>query len=287
MDWRLGHLGADRLGHGRFLADQQGAARESSAERAGHRCAHRAWQCSPGEAMVEVDGRPSTRRPGRAAVTGVPRATVELPSARRAAVNAPWSWFHWSTTCRRATRTGWRTGGPMRHEATQWPAGLPARARHDGARLGTAAPGPAHEMPCEAACLRRTENGGGHTSQLVAEKLARVITGGSRHGASISNLPRDAPTGTVITVTDENAGSDGDIVTASDSRRGIGPVVGSAPGAAWSASDLRYQLVDGSTVTHPLRSWMSIRAGAWKTTASTRTWRCPFRRRRGQGRIRS
>ena len=70
-------------------------------------------------------------------------------------------------------------------------------------------------------------NGGGHTSELVVEKLARKVIGWDvpRHRHA-STYPRDAPRGPVVALADELSGSDGDIVTAAIKRLGIGPVVG-------------------------------------------------------------
>jgi tricorn protease len=95
-------------------------------------------------------------------------------------------------------------------------------------------------------------NGGGHTSQLVVEKLARKVIGWDwvRHGQPIP-YPDDAPRGPVVAVTDELAGSDGDIVTAAIKRMGIGPVVGVRTWGGVIGIDSRYSLVDGTGVTQP------------------------------------
>ncbi|KPC91750.1 hypothetical protein ADL27_28675, partial [Streptomyces sp. NRRL F-6602] len=71
------------------------------------------------------------------------------------------------------------------------------------------------------------ENRGGHTSQLVVEKLARKIVGWDvPRGMRPSSYPLDAPRGPVVAVSDQFSGSDGDIVNAAIKARGIGPVVG-------------------------------------------------------------
>jgi tricorn protease len=100
-------------------------------------------------------------------------------------------------------------------------------------------------------------NGGGHTSQLVIEKLARKVIGwdAARHRQP-TTYPEDAPRGPVVALADELAGSDGDIVTAAIKRLGIGPVVGVRTWGGVIGIDSRYSLVDGTGVTQPrYASW--------------------------------
>jgi tricorn protease len=95
-------------------------------------------------------------------------------------------------------------------------------------------------------------NGGGHLSQLVIEKLARKVIGWDvvRHGQP-TTYPLDAPRGPVVAVADQFSGSDGDIVTAAFQRVGIGPVVGVRTWGGVIGIDNRYRLVDGTRVTQP------------------------------------
>jgi tricorn protease len=100
-------------------------------------------------------------------------------------------------------------------------------------------------------------NSGGHTSQLVVEKLARRVIGWDvpRHRQSFP-YPDDAPRGPVVALADEHSGSDGDIVTAAIKRLGIGPVVGTRTWGGVIGIDGRYHLVDGTRVTQPrYASW--------------------------------
>lgn len=96
------------------------------------------------------------------------------------------------------------------------------------------------------------DNGGGHLSQLVVEKLARKVIGWDvvRHGQP-TTYPYDAPRGPVVAVADQFSGSDGDIVTAAFQRMGIGPVVGVRTWGGVIGIDSRYRLVDGTRVTQP------------------------------------
>jgi tricorn protease len=95
-------------------------------------------------------------------------------------------------------------------------------------------------------------NGGGHTSELVVEKLARRILGWSlgRHLRPLS-YPQEARRGALVTVADEFAGSDGDIVTAAIKLLGLGPVVGTRTWGGVIGIAGRQSLVDGSAVTVP------------------------------------
>jgi tricorn protease len=100
-------------------------------------------------------------------------------------------------------------------------------------------------------------NSGGHTSQLVVEKLARRVIGWDvpRHGQPFT-YPADAPRGPVVALADEHSGSDGDIVTAAIKRLGVGPVVGTRTWGGVIGIDGRYGLVDGTRVTQPrYASW--------------------------------
>jgi len=108
------------------------------------------------------------------------------------------------------------------------------------------------EVSREALVLDVRSNGGGHTSQLVVEKLARKLTGWVvPRGKQPYTYPRDVRRGPLITITDENAGSDGDIVTAMIQENGLGPVVGMRSWGGVIGIEPGTKLVDGSTVTQP------------------------------------
>ena len=95
-------------------------------------------------------------------------------------------------------------------------------------------------------------NSGGHTSQLVIEKLTRKIIGwdAPRRGVPLS-YPVQAPRGPMVAITDECAGSDGDIATHAFKRYGLGPVVGSRTWGGVVGIDRKYALVDGTVTTQP------------------------------------
>ncbi|WP_307795527.1 S41 family peptidase [Actinacidiphila acididurans] len=108
------------------------------------------------------------------------------------------------------------------------------------------------EVAREGLVVDVRENRGGHTSQLVVEKLARRIVGWELpRGARPFSYPQDAPRGPVVAVANEFSGSDGDIVNAAVRALGIGPVVGTRTWGGVIGIDSRYELVDGTGVTQP------------------------------------
>ncbi|MDH2391274.1 PDZ domain-containing protein [Streptomyces sp. HNM0663] len=108
------------------------------------------------------------------------------------------------------------------------------------------------EVAREGLIVDVRENRGGHTSQLVVEKLARRVVGwDAPRGMRPFSYPQDAPRGPVVAVANEFSGSDGDIVNAAIKALGIGPVVGVRTWGGVIGIDSRYSLVDGTLVTQP------------------------------------
>ncbi|MCH0568204.1 PDZ domain-containing protein [Streptomyces sp. MUM 136J] len=108
------------------------------------------------------------------------------------------------------------------------------------------------EVAREGLVVDVRENRGGHTSQLVVEKLARRIVGWDvPRGMRPFSYPQDAPRGPVVAVANEFSGSDGDIVNAAIKALGLGPVVGTRTWGGVIGIDSRYRLVDGTLVTQP------------------------------------
>ena len=95
-------------------------------------------------------------------------------------------------------------------------------------------------------------NNGGHISELVVEKLARRVIGWCRgRWLQPESYPQEARRGPLVTVADEFAGSDGDIVTAAVKLLGLGPVVGTRTWGGVIGIQGRQGLVDGTTVSVP------------------------------------
>ncbi len=109
------------------------------------------------------------------------------------------------------------------------------------------------EVAKEGLIVDVRENRGGHTSQLVLEKLTRQILGWDlvRDSTRPVSYPMDAPRGPIVAIANEHAGSDGDMVTAAIKILGLGPVVGTRTWGGVIGIDSRYRLVDGTLVTQP------------------------------------
>ncbi|MFI6385963.1 PDZ domain-containing protein [Nonomuraea sp. NPDC050540] len=120
------------------------------------------------------------------------------------------------------------------------------------------------EMDHDGLVVDVRENGGGHTSELVLEKLSRRVSGWARaRGYEPRRYPEDSPRGPIVAVTDEFAGSDGDIVSAGIKIRGIGPLVGTRTWGGVIGIDSRYSLVDGTVVTQPRYSFWLEGGHGW------------------------
>ena len=108
------------------------------------------------------------------------------------------------------------------------------------------------EMRMDGLILDVRGNRGGHVSQLVIEKLARRITGWwLPPGLSPVSWPEDAPRGPMVALSDEEAGSDGDIVTATIKILQLAPVVGARTWGGTIGIEGGHELVDGTQMTVP------------------------------------
>jgi tricorn protease len=95
-------------------------------------------------------------------------------------------------------------------------------------------------------------NGGGHVSQLLLEKLARKRLGYDqpRYGV-VSPYPDHSVLGPLVALTNEYAGSDGDIFTHGFKLLKLGPVIGKRTWGGVIGISPRHALVDGTITTQP------------------------------------
>ncbi len=95
-------------------------------------------------------------------------------------------------------------------------------------------------------------NGGGHVSGLLLEKLARRRVGYSfpRWGQP-KPYPYESPRGPMVALTNEHAGSDGDIFSHSFKLMGLGPLIGKRTWGGVIGINWRHTLVDGTRTTQP------------------------------------
>ena len=95
-------------------------------------------------------------------------------------------------------------------------------------------------------------NRGGHVSELLLEKVARKRIGYnlSRWMPPVS-YPDEAPAGPVVALTNEHAGSDGDIFSHGFKLMNLGPLVGTRTWGGVIGIWPRHKLVDGTETTQP------------------------------------
>ena len=95
-------------------------------------------------------------------------------------------------------------------------------------------------------------NRGGHVSPLLLEKVARKRIGYdlSRWGQP-QPYPDESPAGPVVALTNEHAGSDGDIFSHGFKLMNIGTLVGTRTWGGVIGIWPRHELVDGTTTTQP------------------------------------
>ncbi|WP_033820815.1 S41 family peptidase, partial [Kitasatospora sp. MBT63] len=252
---RQGLLGADLVRDGDVWRIARILPGESSDPRARSPLAAPGAAVRPGDAILAVNGRPVDPVTGPAPLlAGTAGQPVEL-----------------TVTGKDGTGERHPVVVPLADEEAlryhDWVAGRRAETRElSGGRLGylhvpdMASPGWAQlhrdlrvEMAKQGVVVDLRENRGGHTSQLIIEKLNRRIIGWApaRDVANPTSYPEDAPRGPVVALADEFSGSDGDIVNAAIQALGIGPVVGMRTWGGVIGIDSKYALVDGTGVTQP------------------------------------
>ncbi len=105
-------------------------------------------------------------------------------------------------------------------------------------------------------------NGGGNVSALILEKLGRRRAGYdfSRWGAP-EPYPGESPRGPLVALTDELAGSDGDIFCHTFKLLGLGPLIGKRTWGGVIGIYPRHALVDGTITTQPEFSFWFLDVG--------------------------
>ncbi len=95
-------------------------------------------------------------------------------------------------------------------------------------------------------------NGGGHVSGLLLEKLARKRVGYDfPRWSSPKPYPDESPAGPMVALTNELAGSDGDIFSHTFKLLKLGPLVGKRTWGGVIGIWPRHRLVDGTVTTQP------------------------------------
>ncbi len=96
-------------------------------------------------------------------------------------------------------------------------------------------------------------NGGGNISSILLAKLLRQVVGwtAARWNHAPRTYPYHAPMGPVVVLTNENAGSDGDIFSQAVKVTGLGPLIGMRTWGGVVGIDRAKDLVDGGFTTQP------------------------------------
>lgn len=95
-------------------------------------------------------------------------------------------------------------------------------------------------------------NGGGHVSQLLLEKLARRRIGYQKsRWFGVNPYPYDASTGALVALTNEYAGSDGDIFSHAFKLMKLGPLIGKRTWGGVIGISPSHGLIDGGMTTQP------------------------------------
>ncbi|WP_461010293.1 S41 family peptidase [Streptomyces capparidis] len=253
--WAQGLLGADleRDGDGRWRVKRI-LPSESSDPHARSPLAAPGVAVRPGDAILAVDGRPVDPATGPGPLlVGTAGKPVELTVAPAAGGDPrhvvvvpipdeePLRYHDWVADRRAYVHE--RSGGRLGYLHVPDMVGSGWAQLHRDLRV---------EVVREGLVVDVRENRGGHTSQLVIEKLARKIVGWDvPRGMRPFSYPLDAPRGPIVAVANEFSGSDGDMVNAAVQALGIGPVVGVRTWGGVIGIDSRYRLVDGTLVTQP------------------------------------
>ena len=104
---------------------------------------------------------------------------------------------------------------------------------------------------------------GGHVSQLLLEKVARqrIAYDLQRWGPPMP-YPHESPAGPVVCLTNEHAGSDGDIFSHNFKQMRLGPLIGTRTWGGVIGISLRHLLIDGTVTTQPEFSYW-FEDGGW------------------------
>jgi tricorn protease len=260
---RQGHLGVDLVADGRMWRIAAIPSSEPSVRRARSPLGHAG--ADVGDVIESVDGRPvdPVTGPGPLLV-GAANRIVEVRlrspdgSVRTVAVKAlpdekELRYHAWVSANRSLVRE--RSGGQLGYVHVPNMMSLGWAELQRDLRL---------ESGFDGLIVDLRHNGGGHTSELVLERLSSTVTAWDKpRNFDPSRYPLDAPRGPMVAVIDQAAGSDGDIGAEGFRQRRLGPLVGTRTWGGVVGIDDRYDLVDGGRVTQPRYAFWFAGGAGW------------------------
>ncbi|MDD5718640.1 MAG: S41 family peptidase [Candidatus Krumholzibacteria bacterium] len=105
-------------------------------------------------------------------------------------------------------------------------------------------------------------NGGGFVSQLLLERLRRPVVAFDRHrNRAVATYPNRVLNGPFVVLTNERAGSDGDIFPQAVQLENLAPVIGVRSWGGVIGITGVHPLQDGGIVTQPIVAWWDPRQG--------------------------
>ena len=247
--YHIGHLGAEYAWAGRGWKITRIHRGDPWAEEGGSPLLAPGVNLRAGDVITAIEGRPCAkdRPPGEHLLNRAGQEVVlTLASRRTVTVRA----------LRDETRVRyreWVEGNRRRvHERTKGRVGyvhVPDMGANGYAEFHRAY---LSEVDREALVIDVRFNGGGHVSQLLLEKLARRRLGYDiQRWGRPSPYPGDSPAGPLVALTNESAGSDGDIFSHCFKLLKLGPLIGRRTWGGVIGIWPRHFLADGSITTQP------------------------------------
>jgi tricorn protease len=116
-----------------------------------------------------------------------------------------------------------------------------------------------HEVDRDGLVIDVRFNRGGNVSQLLLERLLRERVGYRiTRWRAVSPMPDDSPAGPMVCLTNEAAGSDGDIFSHVFKMKGLGPLIGTRTWGGVVGIWPQQSLVDGTLTTQPeFHTWFN------------------------------
>lgn len=254
--WHMGHLGVDLArdeATGRWHVTHVVAGDSWDADAASPLAAP-GLRIQPGDSLLAVNGQPvpADSGPGPLLVHQSGQ-TIELTVGDRDGANPRHVYATALSDERPARYREWvETNRTRVHQASDGRIGYVHVPDMSAVGFAEFHRGYLTELDRDALIVDVRYNGGGSVSGLLLEKLARPTLGYDvSRWKPLESYFYDAPAGPLVCVTNEWAGSDGDIFTHAFKMLGLGPVVGTRTWGGVIGISEHQRLADGTLTTQP------------------------------------